>query len=126
MSTSQEISRPTERLSPLQQLTLNTWRLAALRLNHMLTPWSVLEQAAVHAVLGTLRDVDVPLGLFARHATAHAEVALVQSLVEAEPLSDLAYDILDAAFLLRWNELVATATAPQELPPLRRRLASTQ
>jgi len=31
----------------------------------------------------------------------------------------VAYDILDTAFLLRWNELVAAGHRPEELPPLR-------
>ena len=123
MSTSQskESSRPIQRLSRVQQLTLNTWRLATARLERSVDPCAVLEQAALHAVLGTLRDVDHPLALFAHHATADAEVTLVHSLVHAEPRSDLAYDILDAAFLLRWNELVANGTGPEELPPLRPR-----
>ena len=30
------------------------------------------------------------------------------------------YDILDTAFLLRWDELVADGRGPEELPSLRR------
>jgi hypothetical protein len=68
-----------------------------------------------------LRDVDRPLALFARHATAEPEFALIVSLVL--PCSDtgLPYDILDSAFLMRWNELVADGSGPEELPPLRPR-----
>jgi hypothetical protein len=124
MSTFQEGSRSIQRLSRVQQLTLTTWRLAAARLERSVDPCAVLEQAALHAVLGALRNVDQPLALFARHATADAEVALVQSLVQDQPRSDLVYDILDAAFLLRWNELVANGTGPEELPPLRPRSAT--
>jgi hypothetical protein len=112
---------PVQRLSRVQQLTLNTWRLAAAKLARVLDPCSVLEHAALHAALGTLRDVNEPLVLFRRHAEAHREFALITSLVEATPNQDLAYDILDTAFLLRWNELVAIGTGPEELPPLRGR-----
>jgi hypothetical protein len=114
-------TRPIRRLSRVQQLTLNTWRLAAAKLRRVLDPCSLLEHAAVHATLGALRDVDDPLALFGRHATAHPEFALVMSLVRATAGEVLAYDILDTAFLLRWNELVAAGTGPEELPPLRPR-----
>ena len=67
----------------------------------------MLEYAALHAVLARLRDMDEPLQLFARHATAHAELALVTSLVSGSAHEALAYDLLDAGFLARWNELVA-------------------
>ena len=114
---------PVQRLSRVQQLTLNTWRLAAAKLARVLDPYSVLEQAAVHATLGALRDIDKPLDLFGRHAEAQPEFALITSLVHATPGADLAYDILDTAFLLRWNELVSDGTGPEELPPLQPRSA---
>jgi len=111
-----------QRLSRVQQLTLNTWRLAAAKLACVLDPCSVLEHAAVHATLATVRDVDDPLALFRRQAEAHDEFALITSLVDATPRADLAYDILDTAFLMRWNELVADGVGPEELPPLRPRV----
>jgi hypothetical protein len=117
----QSRARPTHCLSRMQQLTLTTWRLADTKLQRVLNPFSVLEQAALHAALATLRDVDDPVALFGRHAAAHAELALITSLVPATQGADLSYDILDSAFLLRWNELVADGTGPQELPPLRPR-----
>ena len=106
-------------LNRVQQLTLNTWRLAAAKLARVLDPCSLLDRAAVHAILGSLRDIDQPLALFRRHAEADPEFALIGSLVRATPHEELAYDLLDAAFLLRWNELVADGHGPQELPPLR-------
>jgi hypothetical protein len=124
MSMKHTPASPVQRLSRVQQLTLTTWRLAAAKLARVLDPCSVLEQAAVHATLGTLRDVDRPLDLFGRHAGAHPEFALITSLVHATPHAGLAYDILDTAFLLRWNELVSDGTGPEELPPLRRRSAA--
>jgi hypothetical protein len=124
MSTNHTPAHRVQRLSRLQQLTLNTWRLAATKLERVLDPCSLLEQAALHAVLGALRDVAEPLALFRRHAEAHPEFALIASVVEATRHEDLAYDILDTAFLLRWNELVADGRGPEELPPLRPRAAA--
>jgi hypothetical protein len=67
------------------------------------------------------RPCPEPLTLFGRHAEAQPELALIASLVSIAPPDDLAYDILDTAFVLRWNELVADGSGPQELPPLRGR-----
>lgn len=106
------------RLSRVQQLTLSTWRWAAVKLRRVLDPHSVLEQAALHAVLASLRDLDEPVPLFERHAEAYPEFALITSLVPAERQAALAYEILDTAFLLRWNELVADGRGLEELPPL--------
>jgi len=109
------------RLTRVQQLTLNTWRWAAVRLTRVLAPHAVLEHAALHALLASLRDIDEPLALFGRHAEAYPEFALILSVVPVGWQAALAYDILDAAFLLRWNELVAAGHGPEELPPLRPR-----
>ena len=98
----------------------------AQNINAELDPNAVLEQAAVHAVLAILREVPNPLALFVRHAQAVPEFALIRSLVEERPREeDLAYDLLDTAFLLRWNELVADGSGPEELPPLRPRRVSS-
>jgi hypothetical protein len=113
-------------LNRVQQLTLNTWRLAAAKLDRVLDPRSILEQAAVHATLGALRDVQEPLVLFRRHAQANPEFALIISLIRLGGHEDLAYDMLDTAFLLRWNELVADGNGPQELPPLQPRSTTDQ
>jgi hypothetical protein len=115
---------PVQRLNRVQQLTLNTWRLAAAKLDRVLDPYAILEHAAVHATHGALRDVHEPLALFRRHAEANPEFALIISLISATGHEDLAYDILDTAFLLRWNELVADGNGPKELPPLRPRPAT--
>ena len=96
MSTQPNSSRPTYRLSRVQQLTPNTWRLSAAKLERVLEPCSVLAYSALHAVLATLRDVDHPIGLFGRHATADSELALVNSLVGGTFQAELAYDILEA------------------------------
>jgi hypothetical protein len=37
--------------------------------------------------------------------------------------SAVCYDVLDAGFLLRWDELVAVGGGPEELPPLQPRAA---
>ena len=87
-------------------------------LQNTLDPSAILELAALHAVLGTLRDIDDPVALFARHAHAQPEFQLVLSVLPDIHHPGLPHDILDTAFLLRWTELVATGNAPQELKPL--------
>ena len=119
MSTNHHPNSPVQRLNRVQQLTLNTWRLASAKLERVLDPCSLLEHAAIHATLGALRDIDEPFGLFRRHAEANPEFALIISLIRVAGHEDLAYDMLDTAFLLRWNELVAGGNGPKELPPLR-------
>ena len=109
------------RLTRLQQLTLNTWRWAAAKLRRVLDPHAVLEHAALHAVLASLRDVETPIALFARHAEAYSEFTLIASLVPWERQAAFAYEILDTAFLMRWNELTNGGDGPVELPPLRAR-----
>ncbi|MBV9169613.1 MAG: hypothetical protein JOZ81_05985 [Chloroflexi bacterium] len=108
-----------DRLTRVQQLTLNTWRLAAAKLEREQQSETALEQAAVHALLAILRDVRVPWELFVRHAHAGPDFVLIRSLVQKRTREeDLAHDVLDTAFLLRWNELVADGSGPEELPPL--------
>ena len=85
MSMEHTPASPAQRLSRVQQLTLNSWRLAAAKLAGALDPYSVLEHAVLHATLGALRDVDKPLDLFGRHAEAQPEFALITSLVHATP-----------------------------------------
>jgi hypothetical protein len=122
MSTNPSSTHPTRRLSRLEQLTLNTWRWAAVKLRAALDPPAVPEHAALHAVLASLRDLDDPLALFVRHAQAQPEFRLILSVLPQDHPPSLAHDILDTAFLLRWHELAEGGRAPQELPPLRPRL----
>jgi hypothetical protein len=118
MSTQTNSSQPIRRLTRLEQLTLNTWRWAAATIQNTLDPSAILELAALHAVLGTLRDVEDPIALFTRHAHAQPEFQLVLSVLPDGQRPGLPHDILETAFLLRWTELVATGVAPQELKPL--------
>jgi hypothetical protein len=118
MSTQTNSPQPIRRLTRLEQLTLNTWRWAAATVQNTLDPSAILELAALHAVLGTLRDIDDPLALFMRHAHAQPEFQLVRSVLPDDYRPGLPHDILDTAFLLRWTELAATGIAPQELKPL--------
>jgi hypothetical protein len=112
------VPTPPQRLNRTQQLTLTTWRFAARKVERALDSSAFLEHAAVHLVLGTLRDIETPVGLFARHDVADPELTLVQSVVRGGYHADLDFDLLDTAFLLRWNELVADGGGPEELPPL--------
>ena len=124
MSTYPSRAQPIRRLTRLQQLTLNTWRWAAVKLRASVDPPAVMEHAALHAVLASLRDMDDPLALFVRHAQAQPEFRLILSVLPQDHLPSLAHDILDTAFLLRWHELAAAGRAPLELPPLRPRVDS--
>jgi hypothetical protein len=121
MSTHPGSTDPIRPLTRLEQLMLNTWRWAALKLRETLDPHAVLEHAALHAVLASLRDLDDPSALFVRHAQARPEFQLILSVLPQDHPRSLAHDILDTAFLLRWRELAAEGHAPRELPPLRPR-----
>jgi len=113
-------AQPIRHLTRLEQLTLNTWRWAAVAVGSTVHPSAILELAALHAVLAVLRDLDEPKMLFRRHAQAQPEFQLVLSVLPDQYRPGLAHDILDTAFLLRWIELVADGAAPRELGPLRR------
>jgi hypothetical protein len=105
-------------LTRLEQLMLNTWRWAAVALQDTLVPPAIMEEAALHAVLATLRDLDNPVELFARHAHGQPEFQLILSVLPDCRRPGLLHDILDTAFLLRWMELAAAGLAPQELRPI--------
>ena len=115
------IIRKRQRLTRWQQLGLNSWRHAAVKLDRVLDPCALPARAALHTVLATLRDIDDPIALLAYHDRADPELALIESLVRGTPDAELNYDLLDTAFLCRWNELVPDGNGPEELPPLRPR-----
>jgi hypothetical protein len=106
------------RLTRVQQLTLTTWRWAFDRVCHEVQPHDLLPQVALQAVLEALRGCTDPLELFSRHGHAAAEFALVASLLPDRPRTALDFDLVDSAFLLRWEELTADGSGPEELPPL--------
>jgi hypothetical protein len=118
MSTQTSSPQPIRRLTRLEQLMLNTWRWAAVTLQNTLNPPAIIEEAALHAVLAALRDVENPVELFARHAHGQPEFQLILSVLPDGHRTGLPHDILDTAFLIRWTELAATGDAPQELRPL--------
>jgi hypothetical protein len=63
--------------------------------------------AAVHAVLAGLREYGQPASLFtAYEAEAAADLALIRSLVVGKHPDELLWMVRDAAFHLRWIELV--------------------
>ena len=109
------------RLSRLQQLTLNVWRLASARVAREVPPTDVLASAATHAALSALRDTTDALDLFRRHDARAEEFALVASVAGQDRTRDALHDLLDSAFLLRWLELTSDGRGPEELPPLTRR-----
>ena len=106
------------RLTRAEQLTLTTWRWAFVAFCGQVAPQDLLPQVALQAVLARLRTCDDPCRLFARHAARGPELALVASLLPEEHRRALDDDLVDSAFLLRWNELTADGSGPEELPPL--------
>jgi hypothetical protein len=114
------------RLTRAEQLTLTTWRWAFVTLCRNVQPQDLLPQVALQAVLARLRDCSDPLQLFVCHRSPDAEFGLVASLLPEEHRRTLDHDLVDSAFLLRWNELIADGHGPEELPPLTpRRAAAT-
>ncbi len=113
------------RLTRAEQLTLTTWRWAFVALCRKVEPEDLLPQVALQAVLARLRPCSDPLQLFGRHCSPEAEFALVASLLTEESRRALDHDMIDSAFLLRWNELTADGIGPEELPPLTPRRAMT-
>ncbi|MBV9595919.1 MAG: hypothetical protein JOZ87_03585 [Chloroflexi bacterium] len=113
------------RLTRAEQLTLTTWRWAFVTLCRQVEPQDLLPQVALQAVLARLRDYTDSLQLFGRHGTAAADFALVASLLPERGRRALDHDLVDSAFLLRWNELTADGTGPEELPPLTSRRPAT-
>ena len=61
------------------------------------------------------------MALFAGHARAVDEFALVTSIVPRDGPPGLDHDLLDTAFLLCWQELTNGGRGPRELPPLVRK-----
>ena len=106
------------RLTRAEQLTLTTWRWAFVALCRHVEPQDLLPQVALQVVLARLRDCADPLQLFIRHYSPQAEFALAASLIPDTRREGLEHDLVDSAFLLRWNELTADGKGPLELPPL--------
>jgi hypothetical protein len=71
-----------------------------------------------------LLDWSVVTSLFARHRSVAQEFALAASLLLDERCRVLDHDLVDSAFLLRWNEMTADGNGPEELPPLTPRAAA--
>jgi hypothetical protein len=117
------LPEPRRRLTRAEQLTLTTWRWALVTLSRQVEPQDLLPQVALQAVLARLRDCTDPIRLFGRHGAAAAEFALVATLLPEEGRRALDHDLVDSAFLLRWNELTVDGTGPEELPPLKARRA---
>jgi hypothetical protein len=113
------------RLTRAEQLTLTTWRWAFVALCRQVDPHDLLPQVALQAALARIRDCTDPFELVARHRSPEAEFALVASLLPEERRRPLDHDLVDSAFLLRWNELTADGGGPEELPPLTPRRVTT-
>jgi hypothetical protein len=95
-----------DRLSPYDRATVQLWARSYASLSRH-TDSSHLVDAAVHAVLAGLREYSQPASLFTAYdAEAAADLALIRSLVVGERPDELLWTLRDAAFHLRWIELV--------------------
>ncbi|MGE3795879.1 MAG: hypothetical protein AB7I38_18405 [Dehalococcoidia bacterium] len=66
-----------------------------------------LAEAAAHALLPRLREYTAPAALLARYETdAAADFALIGSLLPGSPSDEQLWQARDAAFHLRWRELI--------------------
>jgi len=108
------------RLTRMQQLTLNTWGWAAVNLARELDSHDILGHAAIHVVLGSLRDVDDPLALSSVTPPRTPSTPCSRVCCRSRFSQVSATRSSTQHSLLRREELVANGGGPEELPPLRR------
>jgi hypothetical protein len=97
-----------EDLSPYDRATVQLWARSYASLSRH-PDHRYLMDAAVHAVLAGLRVYEQSASLFTIYeAGAAADLALIRSLVVGEHPDELLWTVRDAAFHLRWIELVGT------------------
>jgi hypothetical protein len=95
-----------EDLSPYDRATVQLWARSYANLSRHPDHRHVMD-AAVHAVLAGLRQYKQPARLFTAYEVgAAADLALIRSLVVGERPDVLLWTVRDAAFHLRWIELV--------------------
>jgi hypothetical protein len=95
-----------EHLSRYDRATVHLWARSYAGLGDPPANSHLIE-AAVHAVLAGLRQYHQPPSLFAAYETeAAADVALIRSLVPSQISDELLWTGRDAAFHLRWVELM--------------------
>jgi hypothetical protein len=95
-----------EDLSPYDRATVQLWARSYAGLSRH-PEHSYLMDAAVHAVLAGLREYKQSASLFTTYeAGAAADLALIRSLVRGEHPDELLWTVRDAAYHLRWIELV--------------------
>lgn len=96
-------------LSPYDRATVNLWARSHAELRRH-ADHAHLTEAAVHAVLAGLRRYSEPSALFhAYEADAAADLALIRSVVTGRLSDEALWRMRDAAFHLRWLELVPPA-----------------
>jgi hypothetical protein len=97
-------------LSRYDQATHALWSRGHAALRAGPTPDEPMAQAAVHAMLAGLRTCHDGPTLFRRYELhAAADFALVGSLLPGSIETEQRWELRDAAFYLRWQELYAEA-----------------
>ena len=94
-----------EGLSPYNRATIGLWRRGRERLAAQ--PGRAFAEVAAHALLARLRRCRAREALLAAYeASPGADFALVASLLPGDETSERFWCVRDAAFHLRWLELV--------------------
>lgn|GEM_PF-1391927 len=94
-----------ENLSRYDRATVGLWRRSHAALAREKDA-ICLAEVAVHAVLAGLRRCQDPGTLFERYEReTSADFALIGSLLSGGPTSDRFWQVRDAAFYLRWQEI---------------------
>ncbi len=103
-------------LSPYDRVTVSLWARSQKLLSRQ-PEARCLSEAASHAVLAGLRDCQSPTELFARYASDVApDFALIGSLLPSleSPTDETLWRVRDAAFHLRWQELLTGGNGARE------------
>ncbi len=96
-------------LSPYDRVTVSLWARSFMLLARP-PQGGCLSEVASHAVLAGLRDCRAPAELFARYASdVTPDFTLIGSLLPGleSPVDETLWRVRDAAFHLRWQELLA-------------------
>lgn len=97
---------PLEDLNPYDRATVNLWTRSHRELIHH-PQYDHLMEAAMHAVLTGLRRYRDARSLFSAYETgAAADFALIRSLLPGNLSEEPLWMVRDAAFHLRWVELM--------------------
>jgi hypothetical protein len=107
----------TNALNPYEGATVALWRRGYEELCGQ-APRIVLAEIATHAVLARLCRYAQATALFSAYQTdAAPDLALIGSLLIGDVAARLLWQARDAAYYLRWRELLAEGTGPCSTSP---------